>query len=147
VLQLEWNGYQLKENDHTKALRILISGFTLMQVIQICDYYWNELSIESQTEKSIHRLKASKKKVNCQVLKMNALVRGNRNTSYFTLMKTSSIIYLFVLELLVTLPHPASFALVSFTKIISLLMFLRLYDILCSESFETLALFTEDEEP
>jgi len=123
VLQWEWDQdrARLQETDATRWLKIVISMLTAIQVLQICDYYWTELSIQSQKVKE----RALKKTRDLKNLFQSKA--PGKKASYFIVLRSSYIIHLFLAEVVVTLPHPAVFLPLRVMKILSLTMFLRLY--------------------
>jgi len=100
-------------------------------VIQITDIYKNELNIETRRIKETSaRLKSRDKKflgISSYSNIETFLKKQRSKSSYKTVFRTTPLIRNYLLEVLVSLPHPFPFSYVNLSSKFGLLMFFRLY--------------------
>jgi len=117
MLQLEWDGNKLRETSTTYAIKWSIFCLTLVQIAQICEVYWQEVSIirqRSKEESSVKRTRAFLR--NPHDPNFSRMEKKQKRFTYWSVFKTTTVGKRFAMEILVTLLSPVPFLGVSISR-------------------------------
>jgi len=124
TLQLQWTGLEMIETLQTNLLKVCISLLTLMQMLQISDYYVKLIQIEAESASNIGNLGTY-----IEVDRFGSEKKKVEHFGYTALWKIPIFRRKYISELLVHVPHPFPFTGFLFDKL-GLLMFFRMYIVL-----------------